>query len=131
MREYDIFGDRIETQTKKCIYCEETKSIDEFPKHKIFFDGYDSRCKLCIKKRNNIVKQIKKSAPLKPNCCDCCGKIPKQGNGRRKVGLALDHCTKTNKFRGWLCVDCNGAIGLLGDNIDGVKKALYYLEKNG
>ena len=55
--------------------------------------------------------------------CECCLKPPKYGN------LILDHCHKTGAFRGWLCKSCNSGIGGLGDNLDGVKKAIAYLEK--
>tara|TARA_R100000742_G_C4257386_1_gene75248 strand:+ start:391 stop:546 length:156 start_codon:yes stop_codon:yes gene_type:complete len=31
-------------------------------------------------------------------------------------------------YRGWLCSNCNTGIGKLGDNIEGVQKAVDYLE---
>lgn len=48
-----------------------------------------------------------------PDVCEMCGSPPK---GR---ALNLDHCHKRNVFRGWLCWDCNVALGKLGDSIDG------------
>ena len=57
-----------------------------------------------------------------PEVCDIC-----DGIGRR--ALALDHDHNTGEFRGWLCDNCNRALGQLGDNIEGLKKALDYLEK--
>ena len=115
---------------KKCVYCNEEKILKQFPKHKHHFDGYDTRCKICIKKRNAIIKNIRKTSPVKPDICDCCGKKPINENGRRKVGLVLDHCPENNIFRGWICNHCNIGIGLLGDRINGLKKALSYLQKN-
>jgi hypothetical protein len=50
-----------------------------------------------------------------------------QLGGRRKVGLVLDHDPFTNKFRGWLCDKCNKAIGMIGDNLEGVVKAFNYM----
>ena len=41
----------------------------------------------------------------------------------------MDHCHKTKKFRGWLCNQCNFSIGGLGDDVEGVIKALNYLCK--
>ena len=122
-------GDDLSNQ-KRCIYCNVSKSIDMFPKHKSRNDGYDSRCKQCKKDRGKIVARIKKFAPPKPSVCDCCGNPPKLGNGRRKVGLACDHDPVTDTFRGWLCGECNVSIGHLGDNIDGLQKAMDYLTKN-
>jgi len=41
--------------------------------------------------------------------------------------LNLDHCHDTLSFRGWLCGKCNSGIALLGDNKEGVQRALKYL----
>jgi hypothetical protein len=61
---------------------------------------------------------------IKPDVCDCCGSLPKDGKG-----LALDHCHSTGELRGWLCHKCNLGIGLLGDTADHVAKAAAYLRK--
>lgn len=42
--------------------------------------------------------------------------------------LSVDHCHGTGRVRGLLCSMCNTAIGKLGDNADGVRQALRYLE---
>ncbi len=42
----------------------------------------------------------------------------------------LDHCHATGKFRGWLCNQCNMGIGALGDNIQGLERALEYLRRS-
>ena len=52
--------------------------------------------------------------------CDICGK---------KGRLVLDHCYKDKKFRGWLCHHCNLAIGILGDTVEGLNKAIGYLKR--
>jgi len=44
--------------------------------------------------------------------------------------LAIDHCHTTGKVRGLLCTACNLAIGGFKDNIDLLKSAIKYLEKN-
>lgn len=56
--------------------------------------------------------------------CECCGE-PK---GVR--ALCLDHNHITNEFRGWLCISCNAGIGSLGDDVEGVLKAVSYLTKD-
>jgi Recombination endonuclease VII len=53
--------------------------------------------------------------------CDVCGRTPKK--------LAVDHDHETGVIRGLLCTRCNAAIGHLGDTIEGLKKALAYLER--
>jgi hypothetical protein len=39
----------------------------------------------------------------------------------------LDHDHNTLKYRGWICIKCNTAIGMLGDNIEGIRMAEQYL----
>jgi hypothetical protein len=51
--------------------------------------------------------------------CDCCGKTDEK--------LQWDHCHVTHEHRGWLCHNCNTGLGKLGDNIEGVLRALDYL----
>lgn len=45
------------------------------------------------------------------------------------ASLSLDHCHETNQVRGFLCMKCNTAIGLLQDSPDLLSKAIDYLEK--
>lgn len=42
--------------------------------------------------------------------------------------LHVDHDHQTGRVRGLLCVGCNGAIGKLGDNIEGLLRAIDYLK---
>ncbi len=51
--------------------------------------------------------------------CECCGE--------KKEKLIIDHCHDTGEMRGWLCHPCNIAIGNLGDNLEGLQKAVMYL----
>jgi hypothetical protein len=39
----------------------------------------------------------------------------------------MDHDHQTGMFRGWVCTECNKALGLLGDTIAGLEMALSYL----
>lgn len=42
--------------------------------------------------------------------------------------LVVDHCHKTGLVRGVICKRCNTGLGHLGDNIEGLTKALQYLK---
>lgn len=42
----------------------------------------------------------------------------------------IDHCHKTGKVRGMLCGRCNTGLGMLGDDINNLKNAILYLERN-
>lgn len=61
--------------------------------------------------------------------CASCGKAP------RTRQLAIDHDHACNPYygcqnciRGLLCGSCNTGIGMLGDNLEGLRRAVAYLE---
>jgi Recombination endonuclease VII len=58
---------------------------------------------------------------LMPEHCECCGR--ERPAGKR---LHADHCHLTGAFRGWLCVSCNNALGLLRDM---PQLAVVYLQR--
>mgnify|MGYP003636613148 FL=1 len=78
-------------------------------------------CKVCERKESTILKDLHYTSPNKTEHCDCCG----ESFGSKD--LNLDHCHDTLLFRGWLCGKCNSGISLLGDNLEGIKRALKYL----
>jgi hypothetical protein len=104
---------------KICIYCNKRRNPKSFSKHSHSKDDLDSRCKKCIKRQTKLRKKLYKNSPAKPECCECCGKIPDK--------WCLDHDHKSDSFRGWLCSSCNTAIGQLGDDLAGVVNAMNYL----
>jgi hypothetical protein len=109
-------------ETKICVYCKEEKPLSEFKSHPGYRDKLDIRCNCCIKSRRKIVQNLRKTAPPKPEFCECCGKTG--------ITLVLDHCSVTNIFRGWICGNCNKGLGMLGDTMDGLLKAVKYLGAN-
>jgi hypothetical protein len=125
---FGIDEQEIKEKTKKCSCCKIEKSLNEFAswrkgdsKHK------RTRCKICESKSDNSLKQSKKLAgnPLAPPIGTPC---PICGNTKHK--LCFDHDHHTKKHRGWLCPQCNRAIGQLGDNISGLMRAVKYLEQH-
>lgn len=66
--------------------------------------------------------------PTRPRSenCDCCGR-PEWLETR---AFALEHDHVTGAFRGWLCWHCNTGLGLLGDSVEGLEKALAYLKRS-
>lgn len=104
------------TDTKTCRICKLEKSIEDFflDRGKLY-----SKCRDCFKQYNKDLKAVHKSAPPKPEKCECCGKIPKK--------WACDHYPNSTRFRGWVCWECNNAAGSVGDSYEGAVKLLNYL----
>lgn len=55
--------------------------------------------------------------------CGCC-KVIEPG----ETGWHIDHDHQTGEIRGILCSSCNTGIGFLGDNVEGLQRAIAYLK---
>lgn len=58
----------------------------------------------------------------KPKECEVCKKEKKR--------ICFDHNHQTGRFRGWICINCNSALGLVGDDINILKALIKYLRKD-
>ena len=63
---------------------------------------------------------------MRPEKCECCGGPP---NSRRSKKLEYDRNHTTGEFRGWLCRNCNSALGMVRDDIERLKHLINYLQK--
>lgn len=109
---------------KLCSRCAKTKNIEDFPINKSGRGGRNSTCKEC-KVENNQLRQfgITTSDALRiTNVCHVCEKDLNL-TGR----VCIDHDHNTGKVRGILCMSCNSGIGKLGDNKEGLERALRYI----
>ena len=122
---------------EKAEMCTCSKCGKTFPLTPKFFDRNQStntggkkyfrpECKACTKRASQGCRQAKKLAgnPDRPALgCPChrCGRTDKK--------LVFDHCHETLAHRGWLCDNCNRAMGMLGDNIKGMELAIKYLKE--
>jgi len=140
----------IDKVTQICSVCQEEKPLSEFPlnntgnrkRYTILEENeegilieshrrYRSECNECRKVGNKkdstaaktLMKKMKKVRPPFGTPCECCGDT--------KQMLYFDHCHESDVFRGWLCNRCNSAIGMLGDDIEGIERALAYLKGEG
>lgn len=52
--------------------------------------------------------------------CACCGKV--------SSNLVVDHCHNTKTVRGLLCSPCNVGIGMFGEDLEKLQKAIDYLK---
>ena len=105
--------------TKICKICGEEKYLTDFHKN-----GTWTRpeCKHCFNYRQSLYVKLRKgqTAPEPGSPCECCGDST--------TTLHWDHDHSTGKHRGWICSGCNTGIGKLGDNLEGVLKAVTYLQ---
>ncbi len=68
--------------------------------------------------RTKTLEEI--SGRAKPLVCEICG-----GGGK----ICFDHDHVTGKFRGWICHNCNTALGLARDRMEVLQKLIDYLNK--
>jgi hypothetical protein len=129
----------VDTNLYKCRCCKEDLPLDSFYSYaqrvfkqesgieKLSGRGGALYCKSCSSKYHKgkyIAKKTATYKPIEPTACECCKEITEPSK------LLLDHDHTTYQFRGWICKSCNSGIGSLGDNIEGLKMAIAYLEKH-
>ena len=154
-----VLGDSARMETKKCSVCKIEKPLSEFYKDLRALDGKASECKKCHneetikwriehpeksreiainiyrnysseKKRDIWLKnyginsmQYREILKSQDGCCAICGKMQKEN-------FHVDHNHSTGKVRGLLCGNCNRALGYMNENVEALKSAINYLEKN-
>lgn len=85
---------------------------------------YNAVRKNALKNRYNLTESDYEQMLKEQNgVCAICGREP------QKRKLAVDHCHKSNKIRGLLCVTCNLGVGYLKDDVSLLKMAIAYLQK--
>ena len=124
----ELFG-ITEYQTKNCNQCLKTLPIGLFS----FNSGAKhqrSKCKNC----DNVQRQQRnKFRLLKPPidyACPICNRAESEvrGKGGSKSGSwCLDHNHVTGEYRGFLCHECNRALGNFKDSIPLLESAIKYL----
>jgi hypothetical protein len=138
---------------KTCTVCKDSKPLDDYYNSKSSKDGKGYRCKPCdsdarqkwaednpirekASRRGRLLKykygitlaEYTKMLEDQSRSCAICGCL--ENSSRVHGSLAVDHCHSTGSVRGLLCNQCNRAIGMLNDDVDLLRSALKYLEKN-
>ena len=113
-------GKYLQAHCKSCGR-ERSKEYYHKNKHKASFKENEKRKQL-HKSYGLSLEEYNKRLERQGGVCVICG----SKDSHRK--LSVDHDHETGRIRGLLCSSCNIAIGLLGDNACGVRKALDYLE---
>jgi hypothetical protein len=81
-------------------------------------DQRSATCRACHAKGARQAYRLAKIVGPPAHTCDIC---------RRAGPTELDHCHVSGAFRGWLCHNCNTGLGKLGDDLEGVRRAIAYL----
>ena len=126
---------------RKCLYCgveaHSVEDLEEFVNHSGGLHGKRNMCITCKKnidssyERKDAEKQRRYGVTLDEyeelmatsHCCEVCGSSEE---------LVYDHdhsLTGAEAFRGVLCRACNGAIGILGDTLASLNRAVLYLQR--
>lgn len=125
---------------KCCTGCKKkTKLFSEFSKNKFGRNGLQPKCKECLlqQQRNRraivdnttyryrygkTVQELNEIKIAQQNKCAIC-----KNDFTDSFNTVVDHCHKTNKFRGFLCRKCNSGLGLFRDNPTYLQEAIKYL----
>ena len=93
---------------------------------------YNNRweCKNCYKKRATRNQRLRHygltksqlDKVLEPLACECCGSTNR---------VAVDHDHKTGRVRGLLCLNCNTALGKLGDDVPRMLSLCEWVMRSG
>ena len=139
---------------KRCIECQQLKTVDEFSPDKQSKTGRiyrRSHCKLCYNLKQNRVyrnkpelrafkvalnrrrrtgctpKQYEELFRIQGGKCAICGATPE--NNMLGNALGLDHDHRTGKIRGLLCSPCNRGLGYFRDSPTLLQNAITYMRK--
>tara|TARA_B100000212_G_scaffold299964_1_gene244886 strand:- start:162 stop:584 length:423 start_codon:yes stop_codon:yes gene_type:complete len=133
----ELLGMEDECSTRKCRRCEVFKPIHAFEINSYGSQKFHRKiCKECRgtqinSKKVAIIKKWGTTKLIKPpegTLCECCN-VPMIYGQKSMNSMCFDHDPVKEKFRGWICKKCNTVIGFLGDDIDGTKKLVMYLEE--
>jgi hypothetical protein len=95
---------------KWCPDCNEIKPVEEFPRNRSQRSGRGTYC-----------KHFDAMFAEQDGLCAIC---------REAQAEQVDHDHKTNRVRGHLCFNCNGALGQFRDRPDLMLRAVLYLGRN-
>lgn len=79
----------------------------------------------------NLLKdfRVEYPKPKKGYKCPICNCEEYEMGQKVKVSCwVLDHCHKTDTFRGYLCANCNKLLGYARDNPKMLRRAIKYLK---
>jgi hypothetical protein len=73
-------------------------------------------------------RDVRRGVIKRPDRCEVCGRQTNNKTGM-KNSICIDHVHSSGKVRGWLCNQCNRAVGMTYENPEILRKLAIYLEK--
>lgn len=67
-------------------------------------------------------RDIERTGSVRPDHCEICLK--------KTPRIHYDHCHASGNFRGWLCQQCNHALGNVNDSSETLRRMLDFLEQH-
>jgi Autographiviridae endonuclease VII len=154
------FVARPQTGSFRCCLCKATKGVSEFHTDRRRKYGLANWCKACGKVRSKErrdrlraegrLTQLNRNFTIRKKIGlegynqmveeqnDLCAICKQKPFVKPRLGystntskpLFIDHCHKTGKVRGLLCLHCNNGIGYFKDDINRLQSAIDYLLKH-
>lgn len=106
---------------KECVKCKQVLPAEAFFRAPMNPSGLTSRCRKC-RMRQTIAKKrglTEDELDAMEQACWIC---------RTTKDLVVDHCHDTGAVRGTLCRRCNTGIGMFGDDMALIERAVQYLK---
>ena len=108
--------------TRTCKKCAVSQPLEAFPINNTLASGILRKwtCNTCRSHQSKVRARLHRehSKPESVTCPIC------QQSGQK---IVLDHDHATDEFRGWLCNDCNNALGKFSDSPEILQRAIAYL----
>ena len=135
--QFDLFEELptdVDEDGKTCIKCNTYLPHESFE----WFSGANTwrrpECKRCRGESRRVIDALKKCTPppSKDHTCPICEKNLKEislNKSKHMSSFVMDHDHEKKMFRGWLCHNCNSALGMLRDNPDVIMRAYKYLKE--
>lgn len=125
------FSTRFRNRQTQCRDCENKKNLERYhSKYRSTENHIKNTYRYTLKSQYDLTEDDFNAlyADQKGLCPICLEQINNVFLGISAKRCAVDHCHKTGRVRKILCHKCNSSIGLIGDNLDNIKRMVEYLE---
>lgn len=131
-----------------CSKCDSYKPNNDFTANKHTEAGRYMHCKTCVNKNyrkhqaDRVLQDKTKNYGISAkeyvellekqgHVCAICGEPETRIHRGTLASFSVDHDHETGKIRGLLCGTCNHGLGYFRDDVELMKSAIEYLDRNG